>query len=135
MKNQDLDPKDSEAQNPYCILLHKLMGASSQCPRLKSAANVWHKTVQIEIEAMVKQKDIPWVQMAKFRDQTAREMFSELSEDEKQQWREQAKDEHEEALKNWELKTEATPSMVPEDRQRYCFQVLASFGNQANYDL
>ena len=73
MKNQDLNPKDLGAQNPYRILLHKLTGASSQHPQLKSAANVWRKTMQIEIEAMV--KDIPRVQMAKFRDQMAREMF------------------------------------------------------------
>jgi len=61
--------------------------------------------------------------LAKFHDQTAREMFANLSEEERQQWAEQAKEEHEEALKTWKLETEGDSSTAPEDRQRYCLCV------------
>ena len=44
MKDQDIDLKESGAQNPYRILLHKLTGTTIQKPRLKSAVNVWRKT-------------------------------------------------------------------------------------------
>ena len=56
MKNQDLDPKESGAHNPYRILLTKITSASSQRLRLKSAVNVWRKTVRREIDAIVKAK-------------------------------------------------------------------------------
>ena len=119
MKDKDLDPKQSGAEDPYRILLHKLTGVSSQRPRLKSTVNVWRKTVRVEIEAIVKQKDgVSRSQMAKLRDQTAREMFANLSAEEKKEWAEQAKEEHEEALKFWKCETEGNPSTTPEDRQR-----------------
>jgi hypothetical protein len=119
MKEQDLDPKDSGAQDPYRILLHKLTGVTYQRPRLKSTVNVWRKTARVEIEAILKQKeDVSRAQMAKVRDQIARDMFAELSVEEKGEWVERAKEEHEEALKTWKLETEGPPSTAPEDRQR-----------------
>lgn len=119
MKGQDLDPKQSGAQDPYRILLHKLTGVCSQRPRLKSPVNVWRKTARVEIEATAKQKDgVSRSQMAKLRDQTAREMFANLSVEEREGWAEQAKEEHEEALKAWQRETEGSPSTAPEDRQR-----------------
>ena len=118
MKNQDLDPKESGAHNPYRILLTKLTGASSQRPRLKSAVNVWRKTVRREIDAIVKAKQLPHAQRAKHRDQTAREMFAKLTVEERAQWTEQAKEEHEEALEVWKGETSGEVSTTPEDRQR-----------------
>jgi len=119
MKAQDLDPKESGALDPYRILLNRLIGTSAQRPRLKSSVNVWRKTARAEIDAVVKQKgDVPRAQMAKHRDQAARDMFSKLSEEEKEQWAEQAKEEHEEALKTWKHETEGKLSTAPEDRQR-----------------
>lgn len=56
--------------------------------------------------------------MAKYCDQVAREMFSKLSVEEREQWAEQAKEEHEEALRTWKHETEGELSMAPEDRQR-----------------
>ena len=49
-----MDPKESGAQNPYRLLLHKLTGTLTPKPRLRSATNVWHKTQQKEIDAEVK---------------------------------------------------------------------------------
>ena len=119
MKAQDLDPKESGAQDPYRILLSRLIGTSAQRPRLKSTVNVWRKTVQAEIDAVVKQKgDIPRAHMAKHCDQVVREMFLKLSVEEREQWAEQVKEEHEEALRTWKHETEGKLSMAPEDRQR-----------------
>jgi hypothetical protein len=119
MKDHDLDPKESGALDPYRILLNKLTGASSQRPRLKSPVNVWRKTARAEIDGIVKQKgDVPRAQMAKHRDQVAREMFAKLSVEERKSWEEQAKEEHEEALKAWKHETDGKLSTTPEDRQR-----------------
>ena len=119
MKDHDLDPKESGAQDPYRVLLHKLTGVSSQRPRLKSAVNVWRKTARVEIEANTKEKGgIPRAQQAALRDKIAREMFAVLRKEEKDGWAEQAKEEHEEALKTWKCETEGSLSTAPEDRQR-----------------
>jgi len=118
MKNQDLDPKESGSHNPYRVLFQKLTGTYSQRPRLKSAANVWRKTARQEIDAIVKEKQLPRAQMAKHRDQTAREMFANLSVEEREQWAQQAKEEHEEALEVWKRETSGELSTTPEDRQR-----------------
>ena len=56
--------------------------------------------------------------MAKHRDQVAREMFLKLSVEEREQWAEQAKEEHEEVLRTWKHETEGKLSTAPEDRQR-----------------
>lgn len=119
MKDQDLDPKESGAQDPYRVLLHKLTGVSSQRPRLKTPANVWRKTARVEIDGVAKQKEgVPRAQKATLHDQIAREMFAALSQEERQGWAEEAKEEHEEALKTWKRETEGSLSTSPEDRQR-----------------
>lgn len=119
MKDHDLDPKELGALDPYRVLLNKLTSASSQRPQLKSPVNVWRKTSQAEIDGIVKQKgDVPRAQMAKHRDQAAREMFAKLSVEERKSWEEQAKEEHEEALKAWKQETDGKLSTTPEDRQR-----------------
>ena len=53
MRDEDMDPRESGAQNPYRLLLHKLTGTSSQKPRLKSPTNVWWKTQRREIDSEV----------------------------------------------------------------------------------
>ncbi|KAJ3495417.1 hypothetical protein NLJ89_g10626 [Agrocybe chaxingu] len=54
MKDADIDPKESGAQNPYRALLHKLTGKGLQCPRKKTAVNVWRKTQHTLIETNAK---------------------------------------------------------------------------------
>ena len=63
-------------------------------------------------------KQLPHAQRAKHRDQTAREMFAKLTVEERAQWTEQAKEEHEEALEVWKGETSGEVSTTPEDRQR-----------------
>lgn len=117
-----MDPKESGAQNPYRLLLHKLTGTSTQKPRLRSAANVWRKTQRKEIDAEVKKlaasKAIPRSALTATRDKAAREMFAKLPEDEQAQWAEQAKEEHEAALARWKEDNQGSCSTSPEDRQR-----------------
>ena len=45
-------------------------------------------------------------------------MFDKLPAEEKAQWVEQAKEEHEAALAKWKEETEGACSTAPEDRQR-----------------
>ena len=128
MKDQDIDPKDSGAHNPYRILLHKLTGTSIQKPRQKSAANVWRKTQRQEIDAEVKAllnySAIPQSSLAVTRDRVARDMFERLPVEEQAQWAEQAKEEHETALARWKEENEGKCSTMPEDRQRFDWSLL-----------
>ena len=123
MKNHDIDPKDSGAENPYHILLHKLTGASIQKPRLKSVTNVWRKTQRREIDAEVKEiakRDaIPRSSLAATRDKVARDMFERLPAEERAEWTEQAKEEHDVALARWKAENEGKCSTTPTDHQRY----------------
>ena len=122
MKDQDIDPRESGAQNPYRILLHKLTGTSIKKPRLKSATNVWRKTQRKEIDAQVKEitqlGNTPRTSLAAIRDKVAREMFEKLPQEDKAQWIEVTKKEHEEALVRWKEDCEGDCSTLPEDRQR-----------------
>jgi hypothetical protein len=131
MKDQDMDPKESGAQNPYRLLMHKLTGTSTQKPRLKTATNVWRKTQRSEIDAEVKKitehTQLARSALAATRDKVAREMFDKLPEAEKAQWFEQAKEEHEAALARWKEDNEGNFSEAPADRQRYAFS--SSFPN------
>jgi hypothetical protein len=122
MKDHDIDPRESGAHNPYRILLNKLTGTSIQKPRQKAPVNVWRKLARKEIDFEAKkiiEKDkIPPSKHAALRDKVAREMYDFLSPEEKAQWVEQAKEEHEAALEKWKNDFEGSPSTAPEDRQR-----------------
>ena len=121
-----MEPRESGAQNPYRLLLHKLSGTSTQKPRLKTPTNVWRKTQRKEIDDEVKKITertiIPRSAMAATRDKVARDLFERLPEAEKAEWAEQAKEEHEAALARWKEDNEGDCSTSPEDRQRCgCF--------------
>jgi hypothetical protein len=121
MKDQDIDPRESGAHNPYRILLHKLTGTTIQKPRLKAPVNVWRKTQRKEIDLEAKKitENTPRSKHAAVRDKVAREMYDLLPQEEKSQWIEQAKEEHEEAMAKWKEDSEGSPSTTPEDRQRW----------------
>lgn len=117
-----MDPKESGAQNPYRALLFKLTGVGMQRPRLKSAVDTWRKTRRDEIEREVKRivmKDgTPRSQLAKLRGTIARKIFEALPAEEKVQWAELAKEDHEAALERWKEDTSGEPSQDPIDRQQ-----------------
>ena len=58
MKDNDLDPNESGARNPYRVLLQKLTGTRASRPRLKTPANIWRKTHREQIEDEVRQQAI-----------------------------------------------------------------------------
>jgi hypothetical protein len=122
MKNQDIDPRDSGAHNPYRSLLHKLTGTTIQKPQQKPPVNVWRKTQRKEIDFEAKKitelGNIPWSKHAAIRDKLARDMFERLPEEEKAQWVEQVKEEYDAAVLRWKDDTEGNPSTKPEDHQK-----------------
>jgi hypothetical protein len=122
MKDHNIDPRESGAHNPYRILLHKLTGAAIQKPRLKAPVNVWRKLqrkeIDFEAKKIIEKEDTPLSKYAAVQEKVAREMYNLLSPEEKLQWVEQAKEEHEAAMAKWKDDTEGSPSTTPEDRQR-----------------
>jgi hypothetical protein len=122
MKDQDMDPKEPGAQNPYRVLLHKLTGVGIQRPRLKSAVNTWRKDqrddIEREVRCIVLIDGTPRSQLAKLRDSVARGIFEALPVEQQKQWAEQAKDEHEAALEIWKETTTGELSKEPADRQQ-----------------
>ena len=122
MKDHDIDPTESGAQNPYRILLHQLTGTTIQKPRKIWVVNVWRKSHCKEIDLAAKtiadRENTPRSRLAAVRDKVARELFEKLPEVEQQEWVEQANEEHETALAKWKQETEGKPSTTPADRQR-----------------
>jgi hypothetical protein len=123
MKDHDMDPKESGAHNPYRVLVHKLTGTTIQCPRRRTAVNVWRKTQRESIEQEVKCRAATigtrLSGMAALRDKVAKEFYGNLDAEEKAQWEAQAKEDHEAAVTAWKSETEGKFSTEPADRQRY----------------
>ena len=130
MKDQDIDPTESGAQNPYRILLHQLTGVTIQKPRKIWVVNVWRKTQRKEIDREAKiiaeREKTPPSKLAAVRNKVACELFEKLPKIEQAQWVEQANEEHEAAVAKWKEQTEGRPSIAPADRQR-CIQGLVRF--------
>jgi hypothetical protein len=119
MKDQDLDPHDPSAHNPYCTLLHKLTGTSIKKPQQTPPANIWWKTQHKEIDIKAKKLvNTPHSQHAAVWDKLAQDMFKQLPQEERNQWIEQAKEEYEVALARWKEDTEGNPLTTPEDCQK-----------------
>ena len=122
MKDQDLNPKESGANNPYHALLFQLTGKEMGRPRRKTAVNVWRKTQRSAIEAKVKTRaatsGATRDKLAALRDKLAREMFSSLTETEQEHWKNQANIESDTALAAWKRDMESEPSADPVDRQK-----------------
>lgn len=123
MKDRDMDAKESGAHNPYRVLLHKLTGSTIHCPRRRTTVNVWRKTQRPIIKEEVKSRAMTLktklVGMAALRDKVTKELYAGLNAEEKSQWEEQAKEEHEAAVKAWKAETEGRSSTNPADCQRY----------------
>ena len=122
MKDQDIDPTESGAQNPYRILLHQLTGTTIQKPRKIWVVNVWRKSQRQEIDREAKiiadREKTPRSRLAAVRDKVARKLFYKLPDVEQQQWMEQANEEHETAMEKWKEETQGKASTTPADRQR-----------------
>ncbi|KAF8954792.1 hypothetical protein BDZ97DRAFT_1675759 [Flammula alnicola] len=117
MKDNDLNPKDSGAYNPYHALMAKLTGKEVNRPRCKTGVNN-------RLGDLKGKKD----RLAAERDKIAREMFAKLDEEEQRSWKVVAMDEHSELMKEYKKDAQLanTPSTDPADRQR-CIQGLVRF--------
>ncbi|KAJ3492411.1 hypothetical protein NLJ89_g11248 [Agrocybe chaxingu] len=133
MKDHELNDKDSGTQNPFAVLLQQLMGVSLQRLRQKTPSNVWQRTHCQEIEDEAKRrmnKDMlagrKKKKLAPIRKSVAKEMFVVLSQQERDEWSQLAKDEHDAEVAKWKAELEGPASTTPADRQK-CIQGLTQF--------
>ena len=122
MKDQDIDPTESGAQNPYCILLHQLTGMTIQKPRKIWVINVWrkshHKEIDREAKIIIERENTPRSKLASDRDKVACDLVEKLPEVEQQQWADQANEDHEAMVAKWKKETEGKASTTPMDCQQ-----------------
>ncbi len=126
MKDNDLNPNESGARNPYRVLLQKLTGTRASWPHLKTPANIWRKTHRKQIEAEVQQQAIAGQILKKWAslwEKVASQMFANLGNEKKEQWAQFAKEEHESAVELYKKELNSPSSTKPEDLQRYDFTV------------
>ncbi|KAJ3503437.1 hypothetical protein NLJ89_g8434 [Agrocybe chaxingu] len=130
MKDHDIDPKDTGADNPYRVLLHKLTGKGLKRPRQKSKHAAWRRMhtseVDEETRRRAEQQGVSMTKLAGIRERVAKEMFAALDPSERDEWIQNVKEEHEEAVKKWEADANGPLSTAPEDRQR-CILGLTQF--------
>ncbi|KAF9553017.1 hypothetical protein CPC08DRAFT_728206 [Agrocybe pediades] len=130
MKDHDLDPKESGAQNPYHTLLFKLTGKSTNRPRRKPAINVWRRGVKDLIETATKDEVLRTNavrgQVAGLRQRVANRMLERLPATERGAFEEEACEEYEAELAQWQKDMEGQLSESPESRQR-CIEGLVRF--------
>ncbi|KDR76072.1 hypothetical protein GALMADRAFT_139832 [Galerina marginata CBS 339.88] len=131
MKDHDINPKESGAQNPYQVLLSKLTGKDFNRPRQKPAINLWRQTQREAIENNVKAraratKTNTRDGLAPLREKIVREMFTKLDDEEQRRWKDECLREHRVAIAAWKEEMERETSTAPEDRQR-CIMGLVQF--------
>ncbi|PBK85938.1 hypothetical protein ARMGADRAFT_1086984 [Armillaria gallica] len=118
-----LSAKHSGKENPFTILLHRLIGLSILKPCKAQAFSLWAKENVAEVQKaldkeLAKKTVVPGDCAAKlnaFKSKLFKKEFTEVQEE----WAAQAEEDHEEALKEYHEKMEAPVSKKPEDMQRY----------------
>ncbi|KDR65402.1 hypothetical protein GALMADRAFT_148715 [Galerina marginata CBS 339.88] len=131
MKDHDINPKESGAQNPYQALLSKLTGKDIGRPRQKLAINLWRQTKRDLIESNAKARaqatnTSTRMGLAPIREKIAREMFNKLDDLEQRRWKDEVLREHRVAIAEWKKEMAKDTSTAPEDRQR-CIMGLVQF--------
>jgi hypothetical protein len=121
--NDHLDRNDLGAHSPYRILLQHLTGTQLHRPRLKTAVNVWRRTHRDQIEAEVRKRAVAsgWdkKKLAPLREKIAKDIFSKLSNETKEEWDRLAKEEHAQSLEQYTKDVTSRPATDPASRQRY----------------
>jgi len=119
---KDLNPQQTDANNPFQVLLQQLTGSKAEKPRLKTPGNVWRKTHRLEIEQEVSRQaqaaGIPKNKVAPLREKIASKLYNELDDTKKQAWAQRAKEEHDLAMEKWKEEVNGSPSRAPADLQR-----------------
>lgn len=123
MKDNKYDPKSSDDKNPFGAVISALMGHELFTrPRLKTAVNTWCKTNVIEINKVVQQTLIaektPLGKTVAVWNRVVKQLFNLLKPEEKQNWEQQAKDNHKKALAEWKASKDKKISTMPADRQK-----------------
>jgi hypothetical protein len=126
---KQLRPKLDPRKNPWAILLAQLSGFKSP-PKARQAyqqfmreAYTSHIAPEVALRWAAQTADGSNVQTSKdpngpFRAQVARDMFTELSEEERAGYRDRAKREAEEARKIYDDGLKNPPSRSPEQKQK-----------------
>ncbi|KAF9053244.1 hypothetical protein BJ165DRAFT_1523956 [Panaeolus papilionaceus] len=131
LKDHDIDPKESGAENPYYALLCKLTGVSVGRPAKLPAANYWRKTalseINTELEERVKRVQVNRRSgLAGLRSTVTKDLFNQLPEAEREEWFQISKQDHSAKVAEWEERVKSGPSVDPQDRQR-CIESLTRF--------
>ncbi|KAF9034123.1 hypothetical protein BJ165DRAFT_1410135 [Panaeolus papilionaceus] len=126
LKDHDLDPLESGAENPYFALLSCLSGTGATAPHAIIPRNLWRKTASAEIEAVVKDRAKATKAnlkkgLAGIRATVTTELYNRLPQSERDQWKRMAEEESRVATENWKKYLAEGPSTSPKDRQRYVF--------------
>lgn len=104
------------------ILTAKLTGLGIKKPRMKTAYNLWGPQHRFFVDPIFDQRvmegNVPAKNQAALRSAIYKELFEDLSAEEKAEWTERAQREHQEALVDIDKKLKSKPSVKPEDRQK-----------------
>lgn len=102
MKDNDLNPRESGAYNPYDAMFVKLTRKEVNHLHCKTSVNVWRKTHRNEIKAELKSRlgDLMGKrdQLAAEHDRIACSMFSKLDDEDQRHWKSVTKEEHDKAM-------------------------------------
>ena len=118
-KDHDLPTRNS-ADDPMAIMMAQLTGTSIKRPHKQTAFNLWGKANREEIEKELAKKkaSVTKQQRLKQRSDVTRSLFKNLPQEVRDAYEQQAKDDHDQALAEWDQKVNAPPSQDPKDQQR-----------------
>jgi hypothetical protein len=84
--------------------------------------NIWRRThtdtIESELKRRLTESAVDRKRMAALRESVAKDLFSALEPAEKEEWKQQAKEEHDADLAAWKKAMTEVPSADPADRQR-----------------
>ncbi|PBK63579.1 hypothetical protein ARMSODRAFT_1023781 [Armillaria solidipes] len=133
-KRKDMSAKDSSADNPWTIILHRLTGVGLTKPHKPQAFALWYKSNTYKVnkvwqkhtESMKENGHLiaPSKQAAAFQTFKS-QLYRNLGNEEKQSWEALASEEHEVATKEFNEKLNAPISQDPQDLQN-CLERLPS---------
>lgn len=125
MKDNNVDPRSDNPNNPYNALLLQITGNQTiSKPRRKAPINVWvcddssTAPIRAEIEKLLNGRKVDQKQMVAIHPEAAQTVFSKLPDDKKAMWKQRAAEQHQEALTEYERTCKGEISTKPEDMQK-----------------
>ena len=113
-------PTRISADNPMAIMMAQLTGTSIKRSHKQTAFNLWGKANREEIEKELAKKkaSVTKQQRLKQRSDVMRSLFKNLPQEVPDPYEQLAKDDHNQALAEWDQKVNAPPSQDPKDQQQ-----------------